>query len=303
MHETIIATGLEFPEGPVCDRDGTLYVVEIRAGCMQKVAPDGTLSVFARPGGGPNGAAHGPDGALYVTNNGGFSWHNGLPVGPAPDYETGRIERICQDGSVQRLYTSCDGIQLSAPNDLVFDAEGNFYFTDPLHRDPTLREPLGVPTKRQGNIYYATPDGKRIHRVATNLQHPNGIGLTPDGKTLLVAETFAASLCAFPIRAPGELDERRPFGTLPTGYYPDGFCLDEEGYVLACGVLGGGIIVFAPNGTQVEMIPCADRVVTNIAFGGPTHSTLYATESGLGRIVARQWKRRGLVLFPDRDSS
>lgn len=127
--------------------------------------------------------------------------------------------------------------------------------------------------------------------------------MTPGGKTLLVAETFAASLCAFAIRAPGELDERRPFCTLPTGYYPDGFCLDEEGYVLVCGVLGGGIVVFDPNGTQVEVIPGTDRVVTNIAFGGPAHETLYATESGLGRIVARQWKRRGLVLFPDRGSS
>jgi gluconolactonase len=300
MNETIIATSLEFPEGPVCDRDGTVYVVEIRGGRVQKIAPDRTMSVFARPGGGPNGAARGPDGALYVTNNGGFSWHNGLPIGPAADYETGRIERIDANGEVQRLYTSCDGTQLSAPNDLVFDTEGNFYFTDPIQRDPKVREPMNAPTKRQGNVYYATPDGKHIRRVATNLQHPNGIGLTPDGKTLLVAETFAASLCAFPIRAPGELGERKPFGALPAGYYPDGFCLDEEGYVLVCGVLGGGIVVFDPDGKQVDVILCADKVVTNVAFGGPDYKTLYTTESGLGRVVTREWPRRGLVLFPDR---
>ncbi|MBI3301989.1 MAG: SMP-30/gluconolactonase/LRE family protein, partial [Deltaproteobacteria bacterium] len=160
-----------------------------------------------------------------------------------------------------------------------------------------VREPLNAPTKRQGNVYYASPDGTHIRRVVTNLQHPNGIGLTPDGKTLLVAETFAASLCAFPIRAPGELGERRPFGTLPAGYYPDGFCLDEEGYVLVCGVLGGGIVVFDPQGTQVEVIPCEDRVVTNVAFGGPNRSTLYITESGLGRVVTREWRRRGLELW------
>lgn len=300
MSETIIATGLEFPEGPVCDRDGTVYLVEIRGGRVRKIAPDGAMSVFAQTGGGPNGAARGADGALYVTNNGGFAWHEDLPIGPAPDYETGRIEHIDAQGNVQRLYTACDGAQLSAPNDLVFDAAGNFYFTDPIHRDPQLRESLNVPTKRQGSVYYATPDGKHIRRVATNLQHPNGIGLTPDGKTLLVAETFAASLCAFPIRAPGELGERRPFGSLPKGYYPDGFCLDEEGYVLVCGVLGGGIVVFDPNGTQIDLIPCADRVVTNVAFGGANYSTLYLTESGLGRVVTREWPRRGLVLFPER---
>jgi len=116
---------------------------------------------------------------------------------------------------------------------------------------------------------------------------------------LLVAETFAASLSAFPIRAPGELGERRPFSSLPKGYYPDGFCLDEEGYVLVCGVLGGGIVVFDPTGRQVDLIACEDQVVTNAAFGGPSYSTLYITESGLGRVVTREWLRRGLVLFPE----
>jgi gluconolactonase len=297
MQETIIATGLEFPEGPVCAPDGTVYFVEIRAGRVQRIASDGTLSVFARPGGGPNGAARGPDGALYVTNNGGFAWHEGLPVGPAPDYETGRIERIDGQGNVQRLYTTCEGERLSAPNDLVFDSEGNFYFTDPVHRDPQVREPLKHPTKRPGSVYYASPEGKHIRRVVTNMQHPNGISLTPDRKTLLVAETFAASLCAFPIRAPGELGERRPFATLPAGYYPDGFCVDEAGYVLVCGVLGSGIVVFDPNGKQVDLLPSVDRAVTNVAFGGPTHSTLYITESGLGRVVMREWVRRGLTLL------
>ncbi len=297
MSEKIIATSLEFPEGPVYDRDGNLYVVEIGGGRVQKIAPDSTASLFARPGGGPNGAALGPGDALYVTNNGGFSWHNELPIGPAPDYETGRIERIDKNGNVQRLYIDYNDEKLSAPNDLVFDDQGNFYFTDPVHRDPKIREALNVPTKRKGSVYYATPDGTHIRRVVTNLQHPNGIGLTPDGKTLLVAETFATSLCAFPIRAPGELGERRLFATLPQGYYPDGFCLDEEGYVLVCGVMGGGIVVFDPNGTQVEVIPCTDKAVTNAAFGGPGRSTIYITESGLGRVVTREWPRRGLRLF------
>lgn len=300
MHKTIIATGLEFPEGPVWNRDGNLYVTEIRGGQIRKIAPDGTMSVFARPGGGPNGAALGPDGALYVTNNGGFNWHNAMPIGPALDYETGRIERIDKDGTVQRIYTACEDVPLSAPNDLVFDTEGNFYFTDPIHRNPNLRETPGSPTKRQGKVYYASSDGKRIRRVATNLQHPNGIGLTPDSKTLIVAQTFAGDLLAFPIHAPGELGEKRSFGTLPTGYYPDSLCLDEEGYVLVAGVLGGGTVVFDPNGKLATIIPSEDRIVTNVAFGGPHYSTLYITESGLGRVVTHEWPRRGLVLEPDR---
>lgn len=295
--QTIIATDLAFPEGPVCEVDGTLYVVEIGAGCVRKIAPDGQLSIFAQPGGGPNGSARGPDGALYVTNNGGFSWHNGMPIGPAKDYETGRIERIDQNGNVQRLFTDCDGTHLKAPNDLVFDADGNFYFTDPIHRTPGVREPLDTPTKRLGSVYYASPDGSFIRKVASPLQHPNGLGITPDGKTLLVAETFARAVCAFPILGPGELGDRRPFGSLPNGYHPDGLCLDEEGYALVCGVMGGGIVVFDPRGKQVEVIACDDKIVTNVAFGGPQHTTLHITESGLGRVVTREWPRRGLVLF------
>ena len=62
--------------------------------------------------------------------------------------------------------------------------------------------------------------------------------------------------------------------------------------MLVGGVLGGGIVVFDPNGTQVELIPCEDRVVTNVAFGGPNYTTLYITESGLGRVVTREWPRR-----------
>jgi gluconolactonase len=300
MNTTVIATGLEFPEGPVCDRDGTVYVVEIRGGCVRKIAPNGATSVFAQTGGGPNGAARGPDGALYITNNGGFSWRKERPIGPAEDYETARIERIDAHGHVQRLYDSCNDVPLSAVNDLVFDEIGNFYFTDPIHRDPQRPEPMGAPTYRQGNVYYASPDGTMIRRVATNLQHPNGIGLTPDGKTLLVAQTFAGDILAFPILAPGALGERRLFGKLPQGYYPDGFCLDEEGYVLVCGPMGGGIVEFDPAGNVVEVIPSEDKMVTNIAFGGPHYSTLYVTESGLGRVMTFEWKRKGLVLWPDR---
>jgi len=300
MNGTVIATGLEFPEGPVWNRDGSLYVTEIRGGQIRRIAADGTTSVFARTGGGPNGAALGPDGVLYVTNNGGFNWHNSMPIGPALDYEGGRIERIDKNGHIQRLYTSCEGQQLSAPNDLVFDAEGNFYFTDPIHRNPNLRETPGTPTKRQGNIYYASPNGKHIHRVATNLQHPNGIGLTPDGKTLVVAQTFVGNVIAFPILSPGQVGEQRVFGTLPAGTFPDSLCLDEEGYVLVAGILSGGTVVFAPDGKLDRVIPSEDKVVTNVAFGGPAFTTLYITESGLGRVVTHEWSRRGLVLFPDR---
>jgi gluconolactonase len=90
------------------------------------------------------------------------------------------------------------------------------------------------------------------------------------------------------------------FGTLPAGTFPDSLCLDGEGYVLVAGILSNGTVVFAPDGKLDQILPSEDKVVTNVAFGGPNFTTLYITESGLGRLVTHEWGRRGLVLFPDR---
>jgi gluconolactonase len=94
MAPTVIATGLQFPEGPAFDRAGNLYVVEIGAGQITRIAPDGAATVFAKTGGGPNGSAFGPDGNLYVTNNGGFAGQS---------REHGRVERVTPDGRVSVL--------------------------------------------------------------------------------------------------------------------------------------------------------------------------------------------------------
>ena len=125
----ILAHGLRFPEGPVAMADGSVILVEIARGTVTRVVPDGTTSVVATTGGGPNGAAIGPDGALYVCNNGGFAWRTvaGLlcPGQQPPDYEGGRIERVdLKTGAVRVLYERCDGLPLRGPNDIVFDTNG-----------------------------------------------------------------------------------------------------------------------------------------------------------------------------------
>ena len=94
-----VTSGLRFPEGPVALPDGSVLVVEIEARTLTRVAPDGRKTVVSRHTGGPNGAAMGPDGKVYICNNGGFSWHEdtqyGLrPTGQAEDYSGGRIERV-----------------------------------------------------------------------------------------------------------------------------------------------------------------------------------------------------------------
>ena len=123
-----VCGGLAFPEGgPIYAADGSVIVVEIAAGNLTRVHPDGSKTVIASPGGGPNSSAVGPDGAIYVTQSGG--------LGPyAPGFTHGAILRVdAESGEVTQLYTSgtaLDGsaVTLKAPNDLVFDALGGFYF-------------------------------------------------------------------------------------------------------------------------------------------------------------------------------
>src|SRR5690606_11553024 len=182
----VIASGLRFPEGPIALPDGSLLVVEIMGARLLRIMPDGGIQVVAELGGGPNGAALGPDGHCYVCNNGGFSWRTDdgftRPTGAAPDYKSGSIQRVdIATGKVETLYTECDGVPLYGPNDIVFDEHGGFWFTDfgKTFDDRILR----------GAVYYATVDGRSIRRAAKHVLTANGIGLSPDGKTLYVPET------------------------------------------------------------------------------------------------------------------
>ena len=96
--DTLLAEGLEFPEGPIWMADGSVIVVEIKRGTLSRVGPDGSVDVVADCGGGPNGAAVGPDGKVYVCNNGGFEWHSQggflLPGNEPADYTGGSIQRV-----------------------------------------------------------------------------------------------------------------------------------------------------------------------------------------------------------------
>ena len=196
----VLASGLCFPEGPVAMRDGSVVLVEIERQTVSRVRPDGTVQAMAHTGGGPNGLAVGPDEAFYVCNNGGFAWRleMGLfrPAMQASDYVSGRIERVDpKTGAVTVLYDRCGANKLNGPNDIVFDTHGGFYFTD-----------LGKTRARDrdhGAIYYALADGSRIVEVAGHALTPNGIGLSPDGTVLYVAETEPARLWAFDIASPG----------------------------------------------------------------------------------------------------
>ena len=295
---TEIAADLGFPEGPIYMADGSLIIVEIAAGCISRITPDGRKHIVSKPGGGPNGAAFGPDGHLYICNSGGFAWErrNGLlyPVRQADDYSGGRIERVNIDtGKVEVIYDSSDGRPLKGPNDLVFDANGGFYFTD--HGKRRLRE------VDCGGLFYARADGSLIREVVYPLNTPNGVGLSPEGTEVYVAETDTGHLWAFDIVEPGVVQHVEPLGGRylngPLGFTCyDSLAVEANGNICVASLVYGGITVVAPDGRFVEFVSLPDPLCTNLCFGGPDLRTAYVTLSGTGRLVSLSWPRQGLVL-------
>lgn len=299
-----ITDGLRFPEGPIAMPDGSVVLVEIERGTLTRVLPDGTKEVIAETGGGPNGAAIGPDGACYICNNGGFKWSydtasGGMrPIGQADDYVTGRIERVdMETGKVERLYDNCDGNRLSGPNDIVFDRKGNMWFTD-----------LGKVRERdldRGAIYWAKPDGSEIKEVIQPFTTPNGIGLSPDEKTLYVAETEGGRLFAFDIVGDGEVKLLPYPESLNGGRYItsdtgmrryDSLAVEAGGNVCVATLFTGGITVASPGGGTVEFVETGDSYTTNICFGGENLQKAYITLSWQGLLVECDWPRAGLPL-------
>lgn len=297
-----LTSGLRFPEGPVCLPDGDVLVVEIAAGRLTRVAASGRTTLVAETGGGPNGAALGPGGHVFVTNNGGsFTWHDvgGLTVpGPTPPgHRGGRIERVdLGTGRVEVLYDACDGRPLRGPNDLVFDAFGGFWFTD--HGTTRERE------KDRTGVFYAKADGSAIREVIFPLDSPNGIGLSPDGRRLYVAETHTGRVWVWDVTAPGEVARTAGFGAaggtllagLPGYQLLDSLAVDAEGHVCVATIANGGITDISPDGSQIRHVPLPDPLTTNICFGGPELRIAFCTLSGTGRLVAFEWPRPGLRL-------
>ena len=172
---TEITDGLRFPEGPIAMPDGSVIVVELFSACLTRVWPDGTKDKVAETPGGPNGAAIGPDGAIYLCNNGGCFApieRNGRsrPGHYDPEhYLGGKIQRVdLHDGSVTDLYTECAGRPLRAPNDLVMDGHGGFWFTDHGIRD------LDARTADLTAIYHAKCDGSEITEAIFPVEGPMG---------------------------------------------------------------------------------------------------------------------------------
>jgi len=296
------AKGLRFPEGPVAMADGSVLVVEIERGTLSRVDQQGHVQIVAQTGGGPNGAAIGPEGKCYLCNNGGFRWHYDTdgsmrPAARADDYSGGRIERVdLSTGNIESLYRECEGVPLKGPNDIVFDGKRGFWFSD-----------LGKVYGRQmdrGAVYYARTDGSMIREAVFPITTPNGVGLSPDGNTLYVAETETSRLWSFRIIGEGELEKLpwpSPHGGklvagLPGYQRFDSMAIEEDGNICVATLMRGGVTVISPAGEVVEFHEAPEHYCTNLAFGGVAMQKAYVTLSGYGNLLEVDWPRPGLRL-------
>lgn len=297
----VIANGLQFPEGPIAMADGSLLIVEIARETLTRIDPDGKTEIVARIPGGPNGAAIGPNGYIYICNNGGFNWINEnntfRPHGQSSQYSGGRIETVdIKTGKVERLYDRCGMHALKGPNDLVFDQHGGFWFTDHgKRRDRELD---------RGYVYWARSDGSEIREVTGGLFAPNGIGLSPDGRTLYVAETDSGRLWAWDIVAPGEVHKvawPSPNGgrlVVGLGGYCrfDSLAVTASGRICVAAMETCSIAEISPDGSYVAHHPVPDLLVTNLCFGREDLRTAFVTMSYEGKVCEMEWREPGLRL-------
>jgi gluconolactonase len=265
----IVARDAHFPEGPVW-RNEELVFTEIQAGVLTRWTAGAGSSVFATTGGGPNGAAAGPDGAIFVTQNGGM--HPGPRAAPG-------IQRVDAEGHVETILTSVGDLELGAPNDLAFGPDGRLWFTDPRGApDPGQARP-----GRLFALDLASGKGELI--IELEPVFPNGIAFLGDG-TLVWTESLSRRVMALVDSQPEVVIQ------LPERHMPDGMCVGEDGRLYVASTYAHCVSV-VDQGEIVDRLMCGDGMATNCCFGG---TALYVTESRRGTIWRYALGKRGLAL-------
>jgi len=286
-----IADDLLWSEGPLWDaRTKSLLFSDIPRNVVMQWNADKGVSRFLERSGytgaapftghepGSNGLTFDPQGRLTLCQHG-----------------DRRISRREADGTMVPLAVGFEGKKLNSPNDLIFDNLGNLYFTDPPFGLPKQFEDPGKELAFNG-VFRVAKDGT-ISAVATDLEAPNGLGFSPDYKTLYVANARASSPIwkAYTVRADGSLDKGRVFADSAALYkngdgVPDGLKVDIHGNVFATGP--GGVLVYAPDGTLLGRI-LTGVPTANVAFG-EDGATLFITANH--RVLRLRTKTKGMPL-------
>lgn len=269
--------GLEAVEGPTPMADGGVLFTNNSTKQILRVAPDGTISVWLENSGGANGLSKLPNGDVVATQN------VDLTIG------------VVKPGAPTRvLAAEFEGKKFNRPNDLVANKAGDIYFTDSA--------PMGVTNPPLPSALYRLSAKGQLTRVTTEIARPNGVALSPDEKTLYVANTTGEFIVAFDVDGNGDLKNKRDFArlALPPAQGDraatsgaDGIAVDEKGRLYVATTVG--VQVLSAKGESLGVIPMP-KTPQNLAFGGgPKRNVLYVV--GRGAVYRITMQAKG----PERD--
>jgi gluconolactonase len=258
-----LAGGFDFTEGPTCDAAGNVFFTDQPNDRILKWSASGGLSTFLQPAGRANGMYFDLEGRLIVCAD-----------------EKNELWSIDPGGAITVLVTEYEGKRLNGPNDVWVRPDGAIYFTDPFYQRSWWTHET-MPQDGQ-HVYLLSADRRRLVRVAEDLEKPNGIIGTPDGKTLFVSDIDAGLTYRYDIAADDTLTSK----TLAANHGSDGMTLDNEGNLY---LTGDGVSVFDRTGRLTERILVPDeRWTANVSFGGLDRHRLFITAStGLYGIMTR----------------
>lgn len=248
----MLAEGFVFTEGPASDKAGNVYFTDLPNDRIMKWTVEGKLETFMQPSGRSNGMCFDGEGNLWACAD-----------------EKNQLWRIDPAGKCEVVVSDYEGKLLNAPNDVWIRPDGGMYFTDPFYeRDYWKRGPM----EQDGqNVYFLSPDHRKLTCVATGFAAPNGIIGTPDGKFLYVADLGAGKTYRYAIEEDGSLSQKKLFCEMGS----DGMTIDDRGNVY---LTGGSVFVFDPQGRQIEKIDMPKPGwCGNVCFGGADKRTLFIT--------------------------
>jgi gluconolactonase len=258
-----LAGGFDFTEGPTCDAQGTVFFTDQPNDRILKWSQAEGLSTFLQPAGRANGMYFDARGQLIACAD-----------------EKNELWSIAPDGAVTVLVGEYDGKRLNGPNDVWVRRDGALFFTDPFYPRTWWTHDT-MPQDGQ-HVYFLSADRRQLVRVIDDLEKPNGIIGTPDGKMLYVADILAGKTYRYDIAPDGSLTGK----TLAANQGSDGMTLDSEGNLY---LTGEGVTVIDRAGRQIERIPIPDeRWTANVSFGGKDRRMLFITaSSGLYGVPMR----------------
>ena len=249
-----LADGFEFTEGPACDRDGNVFFTDQPNDRILKWSVEGKLSTSMQPCGRANGLSFDHEGNLWACAD-----------------EKNELWRIDPKGKTTVMIKDYQGKLLNGPNDVwIRPGDSGLYFTDPFYKRPYWKR--GPKEQSCEGVYYFTLSDKKLARVIDDLQQPNGIIGTPDGKTLYVADIAAKQTFRYDIHSDGSLTNKNLVCKLGS----DGMTIDDQGNIY---LTGNGVTVFDSKGKQIEHIPVAESWTANVCFGGKDRQILFITAS------------------------